>query len=216
MAEESGVGPQGEYLFFKDPEYVPQVARETQIEYSNLMNNMRASRDKNGDFFADMGMGKGNTQALVLKEARKNQEPDKLDFVIFTRLGVKIVTTSEEDFNKYVLGQSSAPFAGLYIGERGNARQSWKGVAFKYGIDGKIVPIRDVTSEDDKKFVNEALLNSIRAGKTRLAEREVKWAEVAAEDQKKKLPKGSKEIPMAVTLSTIVNESAHPSLPFRH
>lgn len=199
----------------KDPESVPQEIQEANF---HLMNAIRASRFGNGDFFVDMGKKaerveylRADRQAIILKEGRKNPESDRFDYVVFTRLGPKIVTTSEREVER----SPNMPSSGTYV--RRPEHYSYittPDIALRYG-GSDYVPMRDVVSETDRDFVREALVNSIIAGKEGLIKREIASARRIASEQKMGLPKKEGEKAMLEEISAFVTETAHDSLVLR-
>ena len=219
MVGESGQEPQKPI----SSEGSKKISPETQKRFNLLVNEMRASVPENGPFF--VSVGRGNMEGLILKEGRKRiPKSDQVEHAVISRYGIRIVTMSGRGFAGNI-----SPLAGVFVGA--GVDDSGRGGTFtnppeteavngadiflRYGLEDKFVRMRGLASEDDRNSVSESFLNSIRAGKTRLGERKVRYAGEKAKNQKSKPPEAGGEETMIKELSTIVNESAHPSPPFK-
>jgi len=219
MVGESGQEPQKPIL----SEGSKNISPETQKTFNLLVKEMKTSVPENGPFF--VSVGRGNMEGLILKEGRKRiPKSDQVEHAVISRYGIRIVTMSGRGFAGNI-----SPLAGVFVGN--GVDDSRRGGTFtnppeteavngadiflRYGLEDKFVRMRELANGDDRNFVSESFLNSIRASKTRLGERKVRYAGEEAKNQKSKPPEASGEETMIKELSTIVKESAHPSPPFQ-
>ncbi|MDO8621379.1 MAG: hypothetical protein Q7R31_03845 [Candidatus Levybacteria bacterium] len=144
-------------------EAVAEAQKQTESSFIQLMNRMEASIPTNGDFFIKLGQREDGSRVLILREGRKRTETDS-DYIAITRFGPKKVILSTSDFSTDSAGLKKIN-GELNIYTRDRAENLELSVAVPKLSLSRAVALHPITSDEDKKFVKEAMSNSIKVAK---------------------------------------------------